>query len=442
MIDSRIIKGDCLVELKKLNKEEAQIIICDPPYNIGKDFGNNKYSLKKEEYIHWCSKWINECLRILKPNGTMYIYGLSETLAELMTSSIPSQINKKWLVWHYTNKTVPRLNFWQQSHESILVLWKSERVFNRDQVRVEYTDGYIKFDGKKRAPTIGRFSDGTKETVYKVNPLGALPRDVIKVPSLAGSSKERVSHPTQKPIALCETLIKACSQGKENGYVLVPFAGSGSECVASKKLGLNFIGIELNEEYIEIINKRISITEPSADEPSLNDTFQSHIWNTLSSFKNFDKSKTQYEYYLENNSSSEVLSIVSLNSKAFGSLCEKMICELMGLGKRASSQNDGTFVVNDKTYKFEIKASRYNACSNDCMWQHIEPDYDYDILLCCLLTFTGFDIWYIHKDKIIQLIKDKVIKKQGKQGYIVKKYSIINHLTKIHPGMDLSAICE
>ena len=65
--------------------------------------------------------------------------------------------------------------------------------------------------GKVRKPTKGRFSDGTKETVYKANENGALPRDVIKVSALAGGAgkKERVDHPTQKPLNLCDTLIKA-----------------------------------------------------------------------------------------------------------------------------------------------------------------------------------------------------------------------------------------
>ena len=54
---------------------------------------------------------------------------------------------------------------------------------------------------------------------------------------------ERVNHPTQKPLTLCDKLIRSCRQSPTNGYVLVPFAGSGSECLAAKNLGLPFIGI-------------------------------------------------------------------------------------------------------------------------------------------------------------------------------------------------------
>lgn len=66
---------DCIEGLKLLKDETAQIIICDCPYNIGKNFNNNSDKQTMENYLLWCDKWINECLRILKKNGTMYIYG-------------------------------------------------------------------------------------------------------------------------------------------------------------------------------------------------------------------------------------------------------------------------------------------------------------------------------------------------------------------------------
>ena len=113
--------------------------------------------------------------------------------------------------------------------------------------------------GKERASTKGRFSKGDKKTTYKAHPDGALPRDVLKIPALAGGAgmKERVDHPTQKPLTLCDKLIKSCRQSASEGYVLVPFAGSGSECLAAKNNDLPFIGIELNEDYVKLINERL-----------------------------------------------------------------------------------------------------------------------------------------------------------------------------------------
>ena len=111
---NNVILGDCLIEMKKIKESTVDIIICDPPYNIGKDFGNNKTYDDINVYLKWCDEWITECFRVLKPNGTMYIYGFSETLAYIRTII---KYDVKWLVWHYTNKTVPSKKFWQISHE-------------------------------------------------------------------------------------------------------------------------------------------------------------------------------------------------------------------------------------------------------------------------------------------------------------------------------------
>jgi site-specific DNA-methyltransferase (adenine-specific) len=254
-----VIHGDTIKILPTLDSDSAQIIIADPPYNIGKDFGNDSDKQPMDEYLLWCEQWIKECLRVLKPNGTMFIYGFSEILA-LILSKVPYNINRRWIVWHYTNKNMPSLNFWQRSHESVIVLWKYDKVFHRDDIREAYTEGFLNgAAGKERKATKGRFSKGDKKTTYTAHANGALPRDVIKIPALAGGAgmNERVDHPTQKPLSLCDKLIRSCKQSATDGYVLVPFAGSGSECLAAKNIGLPFVGIELNADYVELINERL-----------------------------------------------------------------------------------------------------------------------------------------------------------------------------------------
>lgn len=278
---NKIYCMDCREGLKKLDDNSCDVIIVDPPYNIGKDFGNNHDFRTLEEYVTWSKQWINECIRVLKPRGTMFIYGFSEILAHL---SVIIPLNKRWLIWYYTNKNMPSMKFWQRSHEAIICCWKGKPIFNQDDVREPYTDSFLSGAvGKIRAGTMGRLSNG-KRTIYKAHEKGALPRDVIKVPALAGGAgtKERwflckncndsvfhpselkkhsqhniIKHPTQKPLELSERLIKS-AKPKNDGLVLVPFAGSGSECVAAKKLGMRYIGFEINSDYVEIANKRLS----------------------------------------------------------------------------------------------------------------------------------------------------------------------------------------
>ena len=133
----------------------------------------------------------------------------------------------------------------------------------------------MKCAGKERRETYCRYSSKGRRTIYNAHANGALPRDVIKVPALAGGAgrSERwfvcrtcddtlyppdnlgqhpghdiLKHPTQKPMELTRRLILSRVNGS-GGRVLVPFAGSGSECVVAQALGIDFIGIEINPEY-------------------------------------------------------------------------------------------------------------------------------------------------------------------------------------------------
>jgi len=276
-----VVHGDSLKLILKVPDESVDVIIADPPYNIKKNFGNNFDDLSLSDYIDWCDEWIGQCLRVLKPTGTMFVYGFSEVLAHLF---VKINANKRWLVWHYTNKNVASSKFWQRSHESIICCWKENPVFNRDAVREPYTEGFLNgAAGKARKGTPGRYSRNGKETIYNAHESGALPRDVIKIPALAGGAgmTERwfycetcediflpkeisshrdhyiVKHPTQKPQELTKKLILSCKP-EEGGLVLIPFAGSGSECLVTRDLKMDFIGFEINPEFVMMANLHLS----------------------------------------------------------------------------------------------------------------------------------------------------------------------------------------
>lgn len=273
---------DVVEGVKQLQNEVSDVIICDPPYNIGKDFIQTKDKLPISDYVGWAEQWLDECLRTLKPDGTMYIYGFSEILAHLSVLVESKNYSVRWLIWHYTNKNTPHSSFWQRSHESILCVYKNKPIFNIDDVREPYSEAFLKNSaGKIRKQTPGRFSKGDKETVYNAHALGALPRDVIKVAALAGGqgAKERwalcktcneivkpndkknhkehelIQHPTQKPEELTTKLIKAAKhKNQSNSLILIPFAGSGAECVVSKKLKYTFIAFDNSIDYVNLAN--------------------------------------------------------------------------------------------------------------------------------------------------------------------------------------------
>lgn len=270
--------GDFINKAGLLGRRRFDVVIADPPYNIGKDFGNDSDKQGMQAYLSWAHKWLAICKKHLSGNGVIYVYGYPEILAHIATQyPIDKQ---RWLVWHYTNKTVPHSKFWQRSHESILCLWRDKRPdLYVDLIREEYTDSYKNCIGRVRKETKCRYSSKGVPTIYNGHENGALPRDVLKVPALAGGagSKERwfvcrdcgnkiypperlpehsscniLKHPTQKPMELTRRLILSAANGKG---VLVPFAGSGSECVVAKQLGSRFFATEINREYVSFGNK-------------------------------------------------------------------------------------------------------------------------------------------------------------------------------------------
>ncbi|MBC6442548.1 MAG: site-specific DNA-methyltransferase [Rhodobacteraceae bacterium] len=275
-----LVQGDVLDVLARVPDDaKFDVVIADPPYNIGKDFGNGSDSRPMDQYVEWAADWIARCLGLVAPGGILYVYGFPEILAHLAVR-YPME-RQRWLAWHYTNKAVPQARFWQRSHESILCLWPAGQprpALEVDQIREPYTDSYRKNAvGRVRAGTHSRFGGrGGRETLYTDHG-GALPRDVIKVPALAGGAGavERwfkcydcggrvfppqeakhhrdhatLKHPTQKPMELTRRLIKSRINGT-GGRLLVPFAGSGSECVVAAEMGIDWLGIEINPEYVD-----------------------------------------------------------------------------------------------------------------------------------------------------------------------------------------------
>jgi len=274
-----INKMDCVEGIKQLRSESIDIVIADPPYNRrGVDYGEGFEVMPFKDYFAWCEIWISECKRVLKPKGTMFIYGYDEILARI-SSTLPIE-GQRWLIWHYRNLIVPNAQFWQRTHQSIICHWKGRKPsFNLDAVREPYTEEYAKQDGRILPPRRNRFSKGgMREATVKIHPNGALPRDVFNIPlakadrimfcntcSHLVTPKHRkeheyhdlLIHPTQKPFALTEKLILSCKpEGEFN--VLVPFCGSGSECLIALKHGGRFFTFELNPDYVKLASLNLS----------------------------------------------------------------------------------------------------------------------------------------------------------------------------------------
>jgi DNA modification methylase len=228
------ICGNSLEELKKIKSESIKLIITDPPYNLCKDYGKTKDNLKFEEYLEWSKKWLNECNRVLKKDGTIYIFmGVRyiSYIYAILERELGFEFNS-WITWYYT-QGIGKTKGFSPRHDDILMFTKSKKFnFYLDEIRVP------------------------QKFYRSVNNMrGANPGNVWEFSHVHYCQRNRQPHPTQKPEGLYERMILASS--KEGDTVLDPFLGSGTALRVCQQIGRNCIGIDINSEYIEETNERM-----------------------------------------------------------------------------------------------------------------------------------------------------------------------------------------
>ena len=235
---------DCLEFIKTIEDESVDLVLTDPPYYIGYDGGkgwDSKWDTE-QDYLDWCKEWTSECVRVLKPNRCLYVWGTTKTDTFLkykldVLNSFDKLTYQNWIVWSYdwggrTKKTFAR------KHEDLLMYSKGEEfLFNADDIRIPYI---------------------MKQSVRKgveLNSKGKIPTDVWQKNNHTTSKEYCGWHPTQKPLELLERIIKANTN--EGDIVFDLFSGSGSTAVATTNTGRKFMGCELDKEYYEKSLKRI-----------------------------------------------------------------------------------------------------------------------------------------------------------------------------------------
>jgi site-specific DNA-methyltransferase (adenine-specific) len=247
----KLYNQDCVEFLESLQSESVDLIFADPPYNINKAEWDTFES--QEQYVQWSMAWIKESHRVLKKTGTLYICGFSEILADIKWASARMFAGCKWLVWYYRNKANLG-NDWGRSHESLLHLRKSQNyTFNIDEARVPYNQHTLRYPVHPQATT-SAFGNGKKHD-WQPHPMGAKPRDVIELPTLCNTTKERTVHPTQKPFDLLRRIVLVSSD--EGQVVVDPFGGSGTTFVVAERFKRYWLGSELSHEYCTMASHRI-----------------------------------------------------------------------------------------------------------------------------------------------------------------------------------------
>jgi len=255
--------GDCLQGMKKLPDGSVDLAFADPPFNIGYDYDVYKDKLESDRYLAWCSDWIGETVRALKPDGAFWLAIGDEYAAELkVLMQREHQLHcRSWVVWYYTFGVNCKFKF-NRSHAHIFHMVKDPDnfTFNDDAIRVPSARQLVYADA--RANPKGRLPDDTWILRPQDLPDGfQADEDTWYFPRVAGTFKERAGwHGCQMPEQLLARIIRTSSN--ESELVLDPFAGSGTTLSVAKKLGRHYVSYELSADYAAAVRKRLRKVKP------------------------------------------------------------------------------------------------------------------------------------------------------------------------------------
>lgn len=240
----KLYNMDCMDGLDLVENESIDLILTDPPYCLGKDYGNDSDKLEEEEFLAWTETWVTKAISKLTPNGSFYIFATWKYSPEIFSMIKKKMTMKNEIIW---DRKVPSMGGstrgYSSVHDNIGFFVKSKNYyFDIDAIRIPYDEA------TKKSRTRNLFRGA------KWLELGYNPKDVWSFSRLHRQHKERVDHPTQKPLELIERMVKASCPPK--GTVLDPFVGSGTTIEASLLNDRNCIAFELNSEYCDIAEER------------------------------------------------------------------------------------------------------------------------------------------------------------------------------------------
>lgn len=244
---SRLACGDCLEKMKMIKDGSIDMVLVDPPYGIT--------ACKWDSVIPLELMW-SQLKRITKSNSAILIFG-SEPFSSTLRMSNPTMFRYDWY-WHKNRPSggmsakkrpmnaieIISVFFLRQPTYKPIMVPRTELELKRFAYESVYTS-CTPVDGRK-------WNKSPNREEHKLrHPSNVL----LGIKTVFNRSKEKVAHPTQKPIALMEYMIKSYTN---KGDTVLDFAmGSGTTGVACKRLGMNFIGIEIDEEYFAIAKERI-----------------------------------------------------------------------------------------------------------------------------------------------------------------------------------------
>ena len=246
---SLVIFNDCIETLNMMQERSVDLIFADPPYNLGKDFGNDSDSwIDRKKYLDWCYAWIDACFRVLKDDGTFYLMNSTQNIPFISVYLQKHYNIVNDIVWAYDSSGVQSKKKYGSLYEPILMATKS----GKSKYTFNYQD--ILFEAKT----------GAKRGLidYRKNPpqpynTQKVPGNVWEFSRVRFKMEEYENHPSQKPEALLERIILASSNVNE--IVLDPFGGSFSTSAVAVRLGRKAISMDISKDYYKIGLRRTGV---------------------------------------------------------------------------------------------------------------------------------------------------------------------------------------
>jgi site-specific DNA-methyltransferase (adenine-specific) len=250
-----LFNEDFFGAVSRLPDGSVDLVVADPPYGLGKDYGNDSDRLSGSAYLEFSRRWTEAVIPKLKPSGGLYVFLTWQHSPEVFSHLKTRMLMINEIIW---DRKVPSMGGstrkFSSVHDTIgLFAVSRDYYFDLDSVRIAYDPATKK--ARTRSIFVGK----------KWLEIGYNPKDVWSETRLHRQDPEREDHPTQKPLKIVERMVLAsCPPG---GLVLDPFMGSGTTAVAALRHGRRFVGFELNRRYFAAAKRRVSRLEKGPFEP-------------------------------------------------------------------------------------------------------------------------------------------------------------------------------
>jgi site-specific DNA-methyltransferase (adenine-specific) len=388
---------DCVAGLRRVPNDSIDLVFADPPFNIGYEYDEYDDRLDEQKYLDWCSEWMSEIRRVLKPDGAFWLAIGDEYAAELKVAAKKLGFHtRNWVVWYYTFGVHCHSKF-TRSHAHLFYFTKDAKKFRFNFPAIAVPSARQLVYNDKRSNPSGRSPDDT----WILRPQDCIDgfqpdEDTWYYPRVAGTFKERAGfHGCQMPEQLLGRIIRTCTE--EGDVVIDPFSGSATTLAVAKKLGRKFFGFELSKDYQARGTARISAAdvgdaldgaeEPRASAPSTYDHLKSARIEDMPLFQKqlLAESKGFIEAFLASHRGFSVDRLVAdpLLNQDFQSHCERLALPgsagdrnrwLFRLRKSGQLKRSGIETTNETSFSWEQLDARLHA--SEVAWKRVSDLYD------------------------------------------------------------------